>query len=380
MVESLSEKCQKCISGFSLLKKKYSCKLCGQVLCKQCIYKEMLVYIPDGSDMKNVQHAELVIIKVVGSPEVEPELSLLLHVCSPCRQFIINNQVKEHEDNLRSEIKSVSVIDSLIEIDNKLSPIQYKIMDQLSKYQEVVESLEDGSRSSGDGSNTKTLAKAQDDLSDYFSELVLKIPSVKKLLGLAETPTQLKYCKNYLKAKSDFYIENISTFKTLKRKLSESAGPQILEYIQRIVDKHAIVSAQIYMRQLIFESLHLSQKHSLKGVVLNLLKTLDETIEDDATKCLTLQGEDITEHTEHLKEIVISQMKDHRLVRISKRQFAAQGPKHVAELLLRRLSTVLNQVSVQLNMKSINRSFQPTKLALEICRTEADKLTINDLL
>ena len=64
--ENLSDKCQRCGLEFSLLKKKYTCKLCGQALCKSCIHKELLVYIPD--DVNDNEHTEvkLVIIKVTG--------------------------------------------------------------------------------------------------------------------------------------------------------------------------------------------------------------------------------------------------------------------------------------------------------------------------
>ena len=38
----------------------------------------------------------------------------------------------------------------------------------------------------------------------------------------------------------------------------------------------AIVSAQIYIRQLVFESIHLGEKYKLKGLVPELLKPLDD--------------------------------------------------------------------------------------------------------
>ncbi|XP_053407474.1 uncharacterized protein LOC123547224 [Mercenaria mercenaria] len=380
--ESMSDKCQHCSAGFGLLKKKYTCKLCGRALCKTCIHKELLVYIPDDVNENLRTEAELVIIKVIGSPEVEPEISLLLHVCASCRQYVVDRQVDKAEQELRSEVKDTEegAISKLIGVNVTITKLQDKIHAQMTKYQDIVESLEDSSKSTGDGSNTKVLAKAQDDLSDYFSTLVLKIPTLKKLQEGCETDTQRKLLRNYTKAKSDFYLDNINMFRTLRRKLGESAPPQVLEYIQKIVDKNAIVSAQIYIRQLVFESIHLGDKYKLKGLVPELLKPLDDAIEEEADTCLASQGEDLEQHQQYLMEIIKVQMKDHRVIRPSKRQLAAHGRTHAADILRTRVVEILEQVDVQLNLKSVNRSFQRTKAELETACKTAQQLQNRTLL
>jgi hypothetical protein len=63
---SMADKCNKCASGFGLLTKKYCCKVCGVVLCKSCIHKELLVYIPDDVNDNIPADVELAIIKIVG--------------------------------------------------------------------------------------------------------------------------------------------------------------------------------------------------------------------------------------------------------------------------------------------------------------------------
>ncbi|XP_060597676.1 uncharacterized protein LOC132751516 isoform X2 [Ruditapes philippinarum] len=382
MQESISDKCQRCSTGFNILKKKYTCKLCSQVLCKVCIHKELLVYIPDDVNDNVNTEARLVIIKVVGSPEVEPEVSLLLHVCASCRQYVVDLQVDKVEQDLRSEVKDKAegVISKLIVVDLSVTILQNKITDHMTKYQDIVESLENSSKASGDGSNTKVLAKAQEDLSDYFATMSLKIPTIKKLQDGCETDTQRKLLRNYMKAKSEFYIGNVNTFRKLKRKLGEAAPPQVLEYIQKIVDKNAIVSAQIYIRQLMFESIHLGDKYKLKGLVPELLKPLDDAIEKETELCLLSEGEDLDQHQVNLMEIIKVQMKDHRVIRLSKRCLESQGQAHAAEVLRKRLIEILDQISVQLNLKSVNRSFPKTKSELETACEAAKQLNVSRLL
>ena len=67
-------------------------------------------------------------------------------------------------------------------------------------------------------------------------------------------------------------------------------------------------------------------------------------------------------------------------MRTSRRQLNHTGSKHVAELLIKRLKEILQQVSVQLEMKSINRSFPRTKAGIEAICKKAESLTEEDLL
>lgn len=364
--ESIAEKCQVCKVEFGFMKKKYTCKLCGQVLCKGCVRHELLVYIPDDENDNLRDEAKLVIIKVIGSPEAEPEISLLLHICMNCRQYVVDRQIDRVEQELRSEVKDTEkgVFSKLIKMDVTITTVQDKINTHLRKFQEIVESLEDDSRSSSGKNNIKVLAKSQEDLADYFSNLGLKIPTMKKLQEECETNTQRKLLRNYIKAKSDYYLNNMDTFRMAKKKLSESASPKDLEFIQNIVDKNAIVSAQIYIRQLVFESIHLCEKHKLRGIIPDFLRPIDDAIEKETETCLKSQGQDIEQHRENLMEIIKIQMKEHRVIKPSKRLLASEGHKHAADVLRTRTAEVLEQVKMQLDMKTSNRSFQRTKIEL----------------
>ena len=69
-------------------------------------------------------------------------------------------------------------------------------------------------------------------------------------------------------------------------------------------------------------------------------------------------------------------IQEHRLIRPSTRSIARHGPKHVADLIKSRMQEILQQVSVQLDIKSINRSFTKTKKCLEEASKEAQSVQI----
>ncbi|WAR21301.1 hypothetical protein MAR_015275, partial [Mya arenaria] len=137
---------------------------------------------------------------------------------------------------------------------------------------------------------------------------------------------------------------------------------------------------EVYVKQLTFEAIYLSDKHSLQGQPLQaLLVKLYEVVEEDTSRCLLRQGEDIDAHNADVSSIVRSQVKSHRLIRPSRTKMVTQGTHHVASILLSRLSTTLHQVSVQLDMKTINRSFPDSKAAVKTALQEAESLTVKDL-
>ncbi|XP_046567619.1 uncharacterized protein LOC124276021, partial [Haliotis rubra] len=182
--ENLSDCCHMCRSTFGFLRKKLFCRVCGLVLCKGCSAKDLLVYFPDVEPgEQRPADPRLAIIKIIGCPEVEPEVSLYLRACPTCRA--------DHR--------------TLTSINANFHKTEMKVKTHLPEYQEIVDSLEDNSRgSSGSGSglpksNMKTLAKAQGDLADFLAKHVLIVQQLKRLKP--QTETQSKLLKNYIKVK-----------------------------------------------------------------------------------------------------------------------------------------------------------------------------------
>ena len=66
---------------------------------------------------------------------MEPDISLLLHVCASCRQYVVDLQVDKVEQELRSEVKDTEegVIPKLIVIDLTVTKLQNEIFVQMTK-------------------------------------------------------------------------------------------------------------------------------------------------------------------------------------------------------------------------------------------------------
>ncbi|XP_021371256.1 vacuolar segregation protein PEP7-like isoform X2 [Mizuhopecten yessoensis] len=236
MMEVKAESCQTCKSKFSLMRKKHHCRLCSRGLCKSCSSKDLLVYIPD-EERSNQTEPRLAIIKINGSPTVEPEVSLYLRICKACQEKMVDRQMNKVEKEFMEQ-RSQDVFTDLIMLHTAVEKIKETAARQLTEYQVIVESLEDNSshENSDSKSNIKTLAKSQEDVADYLSQLVVKIQHLKKLKP--ESNSQAILFKNCLKSNCDFYFENLHQFRYQTRKLSESAPPNVLEIIQRTVDTH----------------------------------------------------------------------------------------------------------------------------------------------
>ena len=69
------------------------------------------------------------------SPQVEPEISLLLHVCDSCRQYLVDIQISKAETSLRSEEeeKIEGFVTKLIAVDKIICGLEEKIVSQLTK-------------------------------------------------------------------------------------------------------------------------------------------------------------------------------------------------------------------------------------------------------
>ncbi|XP_060073046.1 uncharacterized protein LOC132552871 [Ylistrum balloti] len=363
LMEVTADICQICKSKFSLMRKKHHCRLCSKSLCKRCSSKDLLVFVPD-EDRSDQTDPKLAIIKINGSPTVEPEVSLTLRICKLCQEKMVDRQLNNVEKEFMEQGQDVFA--DLIVLHNSAQRIRESVSRQLLEYQVIVDSLEDNTshKDKDNKSNIKTLAKSQEDVADFLSQLVVKIQHLKKLRP--ESNAQAILFKNCLKSNCDFYFENLHQFRDQMNKLSESAPPNVLEMIQRTVDKHAIVSTQLYIRQLVYEAIHLSEKHKLNSVELQgILIPVDQTIEEEAKWTLHCDGDDWDQHTQVMLTLLGDQIKNHRLIKPSRRLQEKEGSKHVSDVLKWRCSEVLQQVHVQINMKAANRSFQKSKNVLK---------------
>ncbi|XP_062568961.1 uncharacterized protein LOC134231076 [Saccostrea cucullata] len=363
--ENLAESCQVCAAKFGLTRKKQNCRVCGRAVCKACSTKDLLLFIPNENKEADPQ---LAIIRIIGCPEKEPDIALYLRVCKLCQEKISTKQILE---NNVTEDEAQEGADNLVRLEtlhSKCVKLEQKTDRQLTQYQSVIESLEDNSRRGSDSgkSNIKVLAKAQEDIADFLSQYNANIQRTKQLKP--STNTQAMLFRNCLKSKCDFYLENQYTFRKLKQELEKSAPAETLQVIQQTVDLNAITSAQLYVRQLTFETLHLCDKYKICGSIPELLSSLDEALEVDAKRCLALNGESWEQHDSSIKDMIRLQMKDHRLIKLSRALLSLGGSEHVIMMLTKRTNEVLQQVQVQLEMKSTDKSFRGSKTSLNKTR------------
>ncbi|XP_022345183.2 uncharacterized protein LOC111137816 isoform X1 [Crassostrea virginica] len=364
--EDLADACQLCSSRLGLMRKKAHCRVCGRVVCRSCSSKDLLLYLPNDSRGGEPQ---LTIIRVLGCPAKEPDIALYLRVCSLCQEKISNKQILEN--SMKEEEATEGKDDHLSRlkvIHSSSRELEQKTDRQLTQYQHVIESLEDNSRRGSDSSksNVKVLAKAQVDIADFLSQYNTNIQKMKQLKPT--TNSQAMLFRNCLKSKCDYYIENQFTFRKLKKELEKSAPTETLQVIQQTVDLNAITSAQLYVRQLAFETLHLCDKYSIPDSIPQLLTSLDEALEADAKDCLSLNGEDWEEHANSITEMIKVQMKDHRLIKLSRTQLSSGARDHVMMMISKRTNQALQQVHLQLDIKSTDKSFRVSKTSLAKAR------------
>ncbi|XP_041375933.1 vacuolar segregation protein PEP7-like isoform X2 [Gigantopelta aegis] len=367
--EQLADSCQVCRSKFGVLRKKVCCKVCGIAVCKSCSSKDLLVFLPDNQDGEPHTSPKLAIIKIKGCPEVEPEISLYLRTCGECREKMIDKQIANLEKG-DDDLQENDFLSKLNNVHHVFYKVEVHINKHLPEYQEIVDSLHDNSRGTNlqgsdvpPKSNMKTLAKSQEDLSDFLAQHVMTTQQLKRLKP--QSSTQSKLMKNYIRSKCDFYLENMAVFRGGKRKLESTSPPEVLEFIQKIMDTNAIVSTHLYVRQLVYEALGLCAKFHLPEDIPKLLTPVEQVIENDVKTCVIRDGEDWEHHQETTQQLIKTQIKDHKLIRPSRTYLRKYGAQHADEIMRSRSQEVVTKVLLQLNMKSANRRFPSTKKALE---------------
>uniref|UniRef100_A0A0B6YVB4 Uncharacterized protein n=1 Tax=Arion vulgaris TaxID=1028688 RepID=A0A0B6YVB4_9EUPU len=209
----------------------------------------------------------------------------------------------------------------------------------------------------------KTLAKAQGDLADALAQYVTIVQQLKKLRPLTET--QLLLSKTFTRAKCEFYLNQMSEFRTLKHKLCESVSTESLDFIQRIMDKNAIISTHLYLRQLVYETIHLCHKYKIEEFLPTFLTKIEQLVESDVQSCLHKEKDDIGKHMLLVKEMIKDSLKENKLITISQIHISKSGTKYAQEAMQLRVEAILNQVNNQLCLLSANRSFQTSKASLQ---------------
>ncbi|CAL1547815.1 unnamed protein product, partial [Lymnaea stagnalis] len=146
MKETLSNSCQFCKATFGMLSKKLFCRVCGTVVCKSHSSMDLLLYISD--EDKGTVNPKWAIIKIVGCPNVEPEISLYMRVCNSCQDNLASKQAGIYQEEEDSLLNGSDFMENLTKLDQKLHRFEGEVKKQLPKYRDIVNSLADKSRKS----------------------------------------------------------------------------------------------------------------------------------------------------------------------------------------------------------------------------------------
>ncbi|CAH1239602.1 FGD4 [Branchiostoma lanceolatum] len=427
--------CQLCEQKFGLLKQKHNCRVCGRVICASCSAENLILYVPDDGEQDSDPH--WAIIKVKGCPEVEPNLCLYQRVCGSCQAQLEDIQLEQVTQAVVEE-EQQDIFSSIKQVYEKISATQSKVDTQLPKYQELIEGLEISAgspkylpqarsnmqmlaKAQADlsdhltrlvveaRSNMQMLAKAQADLSDHLTRLVVEVSSLKRLQP--STAAQLKLLKGLLRAKYEFYQENMFQFRDLRRRLEamtptevrleamtptevrleamtptevrlEAMTPEVrleamtptevLNEIQAIVDHQAINSAYISTKQLGLEALLLADKHQFPPRIAQVLASVEGVVMEELQISIQEHREDWEQHQLQVQEFVkrCLQGSSHRFVRPSRRLTKAHGTKYVSQFLTERSEIVVTQIYLQLCAKCVDKKFKKTKESLKAAQLQ----------
>ncbi|ELU05695.1 hypothetical protein CAPTEDRAFT_220217 [Capitella teleta] len=313
-------------------------------------------------------------------PEREPDLSLYLRICKKCFHVLRERQIHHFQSDPPTNQKAAPANEefwtSITQINDELRSIQLKVENTMPKYQELIEALEvtKGSSqqvTSTNKSNMQVLAKAQGDLADYFTTLLLMLQRIKKISP--STSSQSAICKNISRSVFNYYQDNRFNFNEQRRKLEATTPVEVLEYIQDIVDMNMINSSYITLKQLAFEVLHYSTKHELNESFLRKLLSAEGVIENDLEQMVKRRKEDWGEHCILVDQLLKDQLSKHRLIRSSQTKGLA-GDSYVEIYLLERGERVVREVSMQVKSKCAERSFKSTKEVLKVLLEDIKKL------
>ncbi|XP_006811901.1 uncharacterized protein LOC102810146 [Saccoglossus kowalevskii] len=372
--KSATDVCQRCHLAFGWLSKKYNCKVCGCVVCMPCSSTDLLVFVPDEEDRNALgERPRWAIIRIIGCPEIEPDIHLYLRVCNKCKDQLLEIQVNNQKSLSQShQIEETNDVNSnVVYIYGKVVRFQEKIDAQLPKYRQLIDGLEIGLGCPKSlpqvRSNIQILAKAQGDLSDHFTSFVFTVMSIKQLKP--QTPAQQSTIRNLLKCKFEYYHDNMYIFRQLMRRLESVTPSEVLERIQEIVDLNAINSAYLATSQLSFEALNLCMKFKLNEQFASLIRKTSEVICGDLKVIVIQGGEDWDTHQQQVTHFVKIQLKKEnhdklRYIRPSRRQIRAIGAEYIKSFLPERCEQVVTQIGMQLNAKCAEKQFKNSKDSL----------------
>ncbi|XP_015756675.1 PREDICTED: uncharacterized protein LOC107336129 [Acropora digitifera] len=358
MTSSSVSICALCDKRFSVAEIKSNCKVCGAVICSSCS-SETLILFPT----RPSHTVKWALINIIGSPDEEPTGCLYLRICNACHDKAALLQGKTVTDG----VAATTLLDDIINVHQMLSSLKFKICSLLPEYEKLVDHLEAKTDFQGlvpvEGSVIQTIARYHLGLSDLFTQFAFDLQSVRRLKP--QTNTQLKLAKNLTSALYNFYSDNFSIFRNLKRRTVEVLPEEMVEKVQLIVDTNAINCAYIYIKQLGLEALMLADKHKFEDEVATFLADCESTCLQDLKSQIDACHEDWEQHKQNIEKLLKSNLKEHRLIIPSKGRTIQKGSGYVQTYLFDRCGHLIFKTLQQLQAKTLEKKFCASKAALQ---------------
>ncbi|XP_071949903.1 uncharacterized protein [Antedon mediterranea] len=382
MIKDSRQTCtvQTCKKIFNLANPKHNCRVCGIVTCHSCSSRDLLLFVADQHERDRFGNEPCwAIIKVTGCPSKEPDIHCYLRICNFCKPMLENLQLLEAQ-KAEQEGLTLESMTKLFTIHENIDKVQSKIDDQLPKYKQLVDGLEITSASPRslptNRSNMQSLAKAQGDLMDHFNKFVMCVSCLKQLKPSSNI--QVKLASSIMKCKFDFYHENMSSFRKLKKQLEDVAPPEILAGIQDIVDSKTIEIACLSITQVAYETLHLCLKYRLDETLASNIIQTSEVCKMELREHMKKRGENWEQCCQQMELFIKLQLKGNgvekrQYLRPSRRLVGAHGVTYVTAFLSERVPYIAQQIHLQLSSRSIDRKFTKSKEALSTLRCKLEE-------
>eukprot|EP00057_Strongylocentrotus_purpuratus_P023224 XP_011677698.1 PREDICTED: uncharacterized protein LOC100891924 [Strongylocentrotus purpuratus] len=388
---SMGAACQCCDRPYPALEQQHNCRVCGKLVCKAQSTLDLLLYKPDPVDQALAgSHARWALIRVVGSPEVEPDHRLYLRVCQPCQDQLQIIQVQEYQRLTQGQGLVNLCWEQMMAIYQDIMSIRSKIDHQLPEFQETVAKVEAKTRGpevtiEPDSHNKEQLTKYQSELSHHLSVFVAVISRLKELHP--QTQGQVILLKNILKCQQRYYMDMDTRFKQLQAQLKQITPNTVHQQIMDFLETEALNSACASLNQLEVECRYLCETHHLDLNIPVIIKETAEMVEIEMKQKMEVTGEDWSEQKEELDEFVHIQLEGipeanilpQRMIQPSAQLLRRLGSFYLQWLVSRKAFEVIGRIRLQLMIRNAAKaSLLATNESLDRLTQSAQEVSLKE--
>lgn len=355
-------KCHNCGVKFGIVKRKFDCCVCGQFVCADCSSTDLLVYIPDQQVESARPEPNLIIVKIVGCPAKEPGICMYLRGCSSCITYLQKRQVDMFHQQKLEETTNESWKD-IVDLSKAATDTKLQIEKHLSQYQQLVESLEQEHVSKSPEQNQlQLIAKEQEDVSDYITQLAVTLQSLKRINP--RSGGQIIIVKNLITMVCRDYRDALSKFGNLRSRLEIVIPHDVLRRMQEMEEKNVINAAYLSIRQLAYETIHLCDKYNMDTDITEQITAVEMTMYDELRERVEKATDDWNFHETAIRVMLQYRLKEHRLIKPSREIVKKQGVAYIRGFLLERCNAIAQRIQLELSVKCSDKSFAQSKKQL----------------